>query len=333
MLKRVRPLDAAITIVIIAIIAVGAYLGYAAWTNSNDQRNASPASREIEGFKQKLKQKPSDIDTRMRLAQALAVAGRDGEAVQQYQEILKLNKEFVPALGGIGFEYMKQKDWKNGEKYFRQVIALTEAKTPASAANSPLEVAYYYTGVARMEQKDYAGAAGFLKSALRLKQDASDTSYALAVCYQHLGVPDAYRETLEYTLQFDPKMPEANYAYGVLLLADGDIAGAAEHFRTSSDSAPYKDEPRQALEKLGSSTDRLANANKLASTDASAALAQARVAVALDPQSVDALLLTARLYEKLKKPSKAAAIYQKVLLIDPGNTTAAAGLKRVQHGS
>lgn len=325
-----RPLDAAIIIVGLAVLLVGAYLGYQVWANNANMRNSSPASREIEAFREALKKKPNDIEIRMRLAQALAVAGRDSEAIEQYQVVLKSSKEYVPALSGIGFEYMKQKDWKNGEEYFQQVLKLTEGKKAASGTSSPAEVANYYIGIARMEQGDYTAAAGYLKVALGMRQGASDTAYALAVCYKHLGIMDGYKQTLEYTLQFDPKMPEANYDYAMLLLSEGDRAGAAEHFRTSTDAAPYKNEPKQELGKLGTSAERLADANKLASTDASAALAQARIAVALDPQSVSALLLTAQLYEKNRQAAKATEVYQKVLLIDPGNASATSGLKRVQ---
>ncbi len=169
----------------------------------------------------------------MRLAQALSVAGRSEDAVEQYQAVLKLNKEWVPALSGIGFELMKQKDWKGGEEYFKRVIALTEGKTPQMSGGSSGEIANYYVGIARMEQRDYSGAAGYLKQALRMRRDASDTSYALSVCYRKLDIIDGQKEMLEYTLQFDPNMPEANYDYGLLLLAEGKTAEAAEHFRNS----------------------------------------------------------------------------------------------------
>lgn len=333
MLKRVRPLDAAIVLVGVAILIVGAYLGYAIWANNQSLRVGSPANREIDAMTQKLKKNPNDIETRMRLAQALSVAGRDGEAVSQYQQVLKVSKDWVPALSGLGFELMKQKDWKGGEGYFKKVIALTEATAPTTGGPSSLEIAYYYTGIALMEQKDYTGAVGYLRRALSLRSDASDTAYALAVCYNKLGIVDGYRQMLLYTLQFDPKMPEANYDYGVLLLSDGKVADAAEHFRTSTTAAPYKKEPKDQLAKLGSAPARLAAANKLASTDASAALSEARIASALDPQSVDSLLLVGKLYEQLKDPTKAAAAYQKVVDIDPGNATATAGLKRVKNGS
>jgi tetratricopeptide (TPR) repeat protein len=328
-LKRVRPLDAAIIVVVVAVLAVGGYLGYRLWANANELKTASPAAREIEALKAQLKKKPNNIDVRMRLAQALSVSGRDAEAVEQYQAVLKVNKEFVPAMSGIGFELMKQKDWKGGEGYFRKVIALTEGKTSSNSPNSPLEIAYYYTGIALMEQKSYSDAAGFLRRALALKRDSSDTAYALAFCYKQLDIMDGYSSMLQYALQFDPKMPEANYDYGLLLLSQGDKAGAAEHFRTSSEMAPYKAEPKTELQKLGPASARLAAAKKLASTDASAALGEARIAAALEPDSVEALLLTASLYEKKKDKTKAAEVYQKVLLLDPTNAEATAGSKRV----
>lgn len=327
-MKRVRPIDAAIIVVVVAVLAVGAYLGYRLWANANELRASSPAAREIEALKDKLRKKPNDIDTRMRLAQALSVSGRDSEAVEQYQAVLKVNKEFVPAMSGIGFELMKQKDWKGGERYFRKVIALTEGKSTNNAPNSPLEIAYYYTGIALMEQKSYSEAAGFLRRALALRRDSSDTAYALAFCYKQLDIMDGYSSMLQYALQFDPKMPEANYDYGLLLLSQGDKAGAAEHLRTSSDAAPYKAEPKAELDKLGPAATRLASAKKLASTDASAALAEARIAAALEPDSVDALLLAASLYEK-KDKTKAMDVYNKVLLLEPANADATAGLKRV----
>lgn len=316
-----------------AIVIVGAYFGYSVWANSQSLRTGSPANREIDTYVQALKKKPNDLETRMRLAQALSVAGRDREAVEQYQQVLKLQKDWVPALSGIGFELMKQKDWKGGEEYFKRVIDITEGKTPALAGGSSGEIAYYYIGIARMEQRDYSGAAGYLKTALRMRKDASDTAYALSVCYNKLGITDGHRDMLLYTLQFDPKMPEANYDYGLLLVSDGKFADAAEHFRISTDAAPYKQEPKDELAKLGTASARLATANKLASTDAKAALVEARIAAALDPQSVESFLLVGKLNEKLKKRTKAAEAYQKVLVIDPGNAIATAGLKRVKNGS
>ena len=319
--------------VVVAIVVVGGFFGYTVWANNQSMRMSSPANREIDAYTKALKKTPNDIEMRMRLAQALSVAGRSPEAIEQYQQVLKVNEEWVPALSGLGFELLKQKDWKGGEEYFKKVITLTEGKTPDMAGGSSGEIANYYVGIARMEQRDYTGAVGYLKAALRMRRDASDTSYALAVCYDKLGIDEGRRDMLLYTLQFDPKMPEANYDYGQVLLKDGKVADAAEHFRTATDGAPYKKEPKEELAKLGTAPARIEAANKLASTDASAAVVEARVGAAIDPQSAEAFLLVGKLYEKLKKRTKANEAYQKVLVIDPGNATATAGLKRVKNGS
>ena len=62
----------------------------------------------------------------------------------------------------MGFEYLKRKEWKEGEEYFRKVVALTEKDTPA-AGSSPLETAYFYLGTALMEQRQYEDAVGLLQ--------------------------------------------------------------------------------------------------------------------------------------------------------------------------
>jgi tetratricopeptide (TPR) repeat protein len=330
--RQIRPLDAVIAVVAVVVLVLGAYLGYSAWAQNKMLRDASPSAREIASLTAKLRANPNNFDVRMRLAQAYAIAGRDNEAIEQYKAVLKVNKNFVPALSGVGFEYLKKKEWKEGEGYFRKVIALTEKDTQ-SVGSSPLETAYFYLATALMEQRKYEDAVGYFKAALRLRRDSADASYALAVCYRELGVPQGYEEYLLYTLQFDPKMPEANYDLGMLLLAKKDLAGAAEHFRTSADAAPGIDKPQIELDKLGNSEDRLAEAVKLKSSNPAKALIEARIASALDPQSLKSLALVGELYEAQKQPDKAAEAYRKLLVIDPGNAVATEGLKRVSNGS
>jgi tetratricopeptide (TPR) repeat protein len=330
--KQIRPLDAAIAVVAVAVLVLGAYLGYSVWAQNRMVRDNSPSAREIAALSAKLRANPNDFDARMRLAQAFAIAGRDNEAIEQYKAVLKANKNFVPALSGVGFEYLKKKQWKEGEAYFRKVVSLTEKDTPGTGS-SPLETAYFYLGTALMEQRQYEDAAGYFKAALRLRRDSADASYALAVCYQKLGEPQGYEEYLLYTLQFDPRMPEANYDLGILLLAKKDLAGAAEHFRTSADAAPGVDKPQIELDKLGNAEDRLAEAVKLKSSDPAKALIEARIAFALDPESFASLALVGELYEVQKQPGKAAEAYRKLLVLDPGNAAATEGLKRVSNGS
>jgi cytochrome c-type biogenesis protein CcmH/NrfG len=153
-LKRIRPLDAAIAAVAALVILVGGWVAYASWSQNRSLIASTPASRAVDQYVAKVRKNPNDLDARMALAQALVVAGRDREALEQYQQVLKVRKDFVPALSGIGFIYMKRHDWDNGSKYFRRVVTLTQTAT-GTDRDPNLEVAHFYLGTALMEQKKY----------------------------------------------------------------------------------------------------------------------------------------------------------------------------------
>lgn len=329
--RAIRPLDAVIAAVAVVVLGLGVFLGYSVWAQSRSVVASTPAARAVAEVETRVRKNPNDIDARMQLAQALAVAGRDDDAVAQYEAALKISKNFAPAISGIGFLALQRKDYASGERYFRRVIEILEPNHK-SGPDAQLEIAYFYLGTALMEQKEYEEAANYFKKAILLRRDASDTHYALAFTYNKLGSDSKYRDELENTLLFDPKMPEANYDYALLLLKDGDKAGAAEHLRTSITSAPDAKLPQVALEKLGPFADRLAAAKAIAAKDPEAALAEARIAVALEPENVEALVLVGDLAVMTGAKKHATETYQRVLAIDPDNEAAKAGLEKVNNG-
>ncbi len=330
--RKIRPLDAVIALVTVLVLLLGGYLGFSVWSSSRTTTKSTPAERAVAVLIETVRKNPNDINARMQLAQAYSVAGRERQATAQYEEVLKVSKEYVPALSGLGFSLLKNKEFKSAEGYFRKVIDLLEARSD-SGREAVLESAYFYLGTALFEQREYEEAAANFKEAIRLRRDASDTHYALAVALRELGSDAAYKDSLGNALLFDPKMPEANYDYGVVLLAEGDEAGAAEHFRKSVDAAPRRAEPKDALEELGPFALRFDSAKVLQKTDEKKALVQVRIAVALNPQSAEAQLLLGSLYEKNGNEAKAAGAYRAVLALDPTNKSATDGLKRVTDGS
>lgn len=330
-LKSMRPIDMAITVTAVLVIAIGAWLGYSVWAQQNMILRTAPASRAIADLVSQVRKAPNSVDARMKLAQALAVAGRDSEAADQYRTALKIQKDFTPALSGLGFLALKNKEWKTGEGYFRKVIDLLEGKND-TGSEATLETAYYYLGTALIEQKKYEDAIPNLKEAIRLRRDASDTHYLLAYAYRQIGSTVLYREELQAVLTFDPKMPEANYDYGKLLLKEGDKASAAERFRISSDAAPAKSEPRDALLALGPFSSRLAEAKKYRESDPAKALVAARIAVALEPQNAGALVLLGDLFAATGDKESAAANYKRALAVSPEDAAAKSGLERVTNG-
>lgn len=331
-LKRVRPLDAAIAVAMIVVIGLGGYLGFSVWSAQRQLKSASPVYRGLDELVAAVRENPDDLALRVRLAQALSLAGRRNEAVKQYESILKVKDDHAPALAGLGTIALREKDYKTAEKYYRQVIEIA-AKDSESANSAGLEQAYFYLGTAIMEQKRYEEAAGYFKEALRLKRDSSTTHYLLAVCLRELELPEAYRESLGNTLLFDPAHPEANYDYGRILLAEGDEAGAAEHFRISANAAPNVEIPRKALEALGPWEKRMETARGLEKSDRGRALVEARVAAALKPRSAETFVLLGDLYAGAGNKVKARESYSHALGMDAENDAAKAGLERVGDGS
>jgi cytochrome c-type biogenesis protein CcmH/NrfG len=331
LLQSRRALNVAIALVAVVVIGLGAYLGYTIYQQNEASKQMSPLGRATQDLVAKVKKKPNDIDLRMQLAQALTVQGRNAEAAQQYQQVLKLRENFPAALSGLGFIAARDKQWTKSESYWRKVIEIA-SKGPNANQDKGLETAYFYLGSVLYEQARYEDAIGALKEALRMNQTASDSHFLLAMTFKKLDEQAGYRDELQSALYLDPNMPEANYEMGQILLKEKDVPGAAEHFRRSVDSAPAKTEPREALDALGPATERIDAAKALLAKDPAKARDEARIAVAVDPKNVDGWIILGDAYVKLKKPAAATKAYNEALAVEPGNAEATARLKQVASG-
>ncbi|MCE5204264.1 MAG: tetratricopeptide repeat protein [Actinomycetia bacterium] len=323
-----RTLDIALKVVGVLVVVALVYLGYTIWSTQRANEQSKLTTRAVDALIAEVEKNPKDPAARILLAQALAAAGRTNEAITQYQNALTLDKNNVAALQGLGLIAMSRQDWKTAEGYWRRIIDELSSGQYAGV-DERLEQADYYLGLTLIELHDYEEAVRYLKEALRIRRDASDTHYALAVAYKELGSKENQRKELETALAFDPLMPEANYEMALLLLEDGDEAGAAELLRRSVDNAPGRAEPLAELEKLGPFEKRLAAAKELLATDKKKALLEARVAVALEPKNLEAARLVARLLDEIGKPEDATAAWERVVSLAPNDPEATTALERL----
>lgn len=321
-------LDLAIRAALVAVLLAGGYIVFSMWSHNRQVAESTPVMREIEALQALVREQPGNVVARLQLAQALTIAGRENDAITQYQAVLEVNPDDITSLSGLGFIASKRKQWASAEGYWQRIIDLLEGR-PASNQDAALEVACFYMGDVKAEQGKWDEAIPFYKAALRIRRDASDTHYHLAVAYREIGSLSKYEEELKIALAFDPNMPEANYDLGRLLLEQGDVAAAAEHFRISADAAPAAEAPVDALVELGTVEARLAKARELAESDPKAALVEARVAAAIKPDSVEAFVLVARLYEKTGEDERALGAWRKASALDPENAEAAAAIGRL----
>lgn len=326
---RIRlTLDLAIRAAVVAVLLMAAYLGYSVWSHNRAVATSTPVSRQVAALEDLVAEQPDNVAARLQLAQVYTMTGRDDAAVAQYMAILAADPENVTALSGLGFVSSRKRQWATAEGYWQRIIDILEGR-PAAGQDRALEVAYFYMGDVKAEQKRWEEAIPYYKAALRIKRDASDTHYHLAVAYRETGSAVKYREELEIALAFDPRMPEANYDLGLLLLESGDEAAAAEHFRISADSAPAAEAPRDALVELGTAAERVARARSMQATDVAGALAHARVAAAIEPDHVPALILAAQLYEKAGEKARSLEKWKRVLALEPGNAEAKSATERL----
>lgn len=330
-MRTVRAIDIAIAVVALLVLIVAGVLGYSIWQRDRQVEAAAPSTRAINEIASRVRKDPNDIGLRMDLAQAFAVAGRNKEASEQYQAVLKIKKNYIPALSGLGFIASRGREWPKAEEYWRRSISLLRKQSQGTESKQ-YEIATYYLGTALLEQRKYEDAVGYFKESLRLNRSAADTHFLLAAAYEGLGANEEYKAELEFTLAFDPLMPEANYRYGLVMLEEGDVAAAAQHFRVAVDQAPEREEPQVELDKLGPASERLEKARRLSGSDPKKALVEARVAVAVDPDDIEALVLLGRLFEQVRDKEGAADAYRAAVAKDPANEEASAGLKRVSDG-
>jgi tetratricopeptide (TPR) repeat protein len=327
-----RWLDYGLRALVVIVLVLAAYLGYAYWTTTQQKAISSPEGRAIDNLRRMVLGSPGNVNARVKLAEALAYSGRLDESIEQFQAALKLDPETIAALSGLATIAMERKDYKTAESYWLKVVGLLDTKS-AATGDPRLDQAYYGLGVTYVDTKRYEEAVQAFKEALRIRGSASDTHYMLSVAYRELDYPDKQREELLITLAFDPNNAQANYDLGLLYLGDKDVATAAELFRIAVDHAPEGiNLPQDELDKIaekGSAADRLAKAQSTAAKDPAGALAEARVAAALDAGSVPAVRLVAQLWERQGNKERALNAWTRLLELAPTDLEAANAIKRL----
>lgn len=323
-------LDIAIKVIGVLIVLALGFLAYTMITTQARDKANSPAMRAAANLAEVVRKDPNNVAARLRLADALAAGGDLKGANEQYQAALTIRKDDPQALAGLALLSMNQGEWRTAEGYWRKIISLIEDSQYAGV-DQRLEKAYYYLGSTLMEVKEYEEATRYLREALRIRRDASDTYFLLAIAYKNMDNDTKYEENLRYALQFDPLLPEANYEYALLLLDNDKVADAAERLRVAADNAPAdRTEPLDELAKLGTAEEHLEAArSSLASNETSAALDEARIASAIDPASIDAVRIVAQLHEKAGNKEPARLAWERVLVLSAEDEEALAAVERL----
>lgn len=324
-------LNAGIAGVVVGLLALGAWFAYTVYVSEQRKDLTNAPTRLIAALETQVRANPNDAILRVRLGEALGAARRFPEAVEQFNAALKIEPEHIGAHLDLGMVAMLTGNDAEAERYFKRVIELTDT-AQFSNVDERRENAFYNLGRMKLEQQEYEEAAGYLKAALRIRKDASDTYLSLARALQGMEDYDGAIAQAEYAIAFDPAFAEAHFTMGQLYEAKGDKVNASYHYYQAARIEPDAEPPQEALAGFGPSSDWVARADAaLEAGDTDEALEAALIARNLDPQGMEAVLVHARVLEARADFRNALEVYLAGKELDAKNKDVAAGVTAIER--
>ncbi|MFN8526065.1 MAG: tetratricopeptide repeat protein [Chloroflexota bacterium] len=238
--------------VLIVLVGFAAYYAYDRYWVSVE----SPLDQATRQLEEAVKQSPNDPEARMRVAGAYVRQKEYGRAIAQYEEALKLRKDWQPALIAMAFaELARGQEGRAAELY--QKVADLNAGNEFRHANRDLQIVYYRLGTFAAKAGRHSDAAGWARESLAIDRTNADALFLLATSEEVEGNQSAAADAYRLATAFDPNFREAfaglhriavargdsreaAFAHGMETLAGGDANTALTEFRRlASDSPDY----------------------------------------------------------------------------------------------
>ena len=118
------------------------------------------SNAEIEALRNEMKERPTD-STALRLGQLLLRKGASGDALQSFEEALKLNPRSIEAKVGKGIALGRQGEYGKAEQALREALPLNP---------NPARV-HYELGILSERRGDFDGAISEYKEGLKRYQE------------------------------------------------------------------------------------------------------------------------------------------------------------------
>jgi Flp pilus assembly protein TadD len=167
---------------------------------------------------------------------------------------------------------------------------------------------------AAMDKSDYATAVPLLQKFIAQKPDVAYVHFQLAYAYTALKRPEDARPEYEKCISLDPKIAEAQFNLGILLL-DTDPRAAVAPLQKAVELLPSESRPRFLL---GLAQER--------SGDLKGAAESFEGAAHLDPKDAASSIQLGRIYLKTNRPADAEAKFRAALEVEAQSPEALQGL-------
>jgi len=238
------------------------------------------------------------------LGAALHTQGRRAEALEHFQEALRIRPDYVDALMNSGVILLDLGRFPEATEMFRQAVRLVPGTSTA----------HFYLGQALSAQGLSGDAEASLREALRLHPDSAEAATYLGIVLSAQGRFAEAEVSLRDALRIRPDLGETHYRLGAALESLGRDKEALPEFAAALRSG--LDPKTTALVHLGIGT-ALIHLNR--TTEAAASLERA---LALDPGNEGAAYNLGALRLLAGKNQEALDLFAAVLARSPDNSDA-----------
>jgi tetratricopeptide (TPR) repeat protein len=279
----------------IVLIAFGAFY----WIDRHPAAGPSLSDRAVAAAEQAVRDSPNDLAVRDHLAAAYVSAGRIQDGVDQFTLVLASTPSDRAALLGRGLAYMQLLNYDAAATDFQALVDVSGGEFRAS--DPQLEQAYYELGTAELARGNAAAAVIAEEAALAIDGGDADALYTYGRALIGAGNPTKGIAALRRAVQFVPTgwvEPYVALATGYTALGDSD--GTAYANAMVALCQGRLDDAREALQPLTAGM-----------------------------MKIDALIGLALTAQQAGETDSAVGLYQQVLALDPGNTSALIGLTQL----
>lgn len=369
LLDNERVLDIAIRVVVaLIVLTLVGFVGARYYFDTVELQKELPAYKAMKDLENAVRKNPLDLAARTKLASAYISLRMWDKAIEQCNEVLKVDKENQACLTMAGFASMQKGDFTSALKYYEKEID-TYSYAGYAFENKWLEEAYFNAGVIYWKKKNLDKAISYVNSAALIRRTDADVWFFLGRLYYEKKLYNNAEQAFSKALRFVPNYPDALLGLGKVY-EKTDMWGMAINYYERAYRADNKlEEARERsdalMEKLAARANRV-DVKKAKPEDAEvliqlgfAHMGRRRFdeayeafekAILIDPKNATAYYAygyayerewafekgkldattTTPLLEQLKK--KATEKYNKALALDPEYEGALAGIKRLRLG-
>lgn len=154
-------------------------------------------------------------------ADALRIKNYFLESIEEYQKILKFNKNYADAHKGMGIAYKHLKDYKNAIKSLEQARKLTPFAKEV----------YYELGLCYMKQNKGCPAIKSFVKAVKLDHEHYDALFNMAAAHEMIDEPEMAEMIYKKVIDNRPSYIAAYNNLGSLSIRQGKFLEAIKTFK------------------------------------------------------------------------------------------------------